>query len=107
MALFSNLGYFFRVQFFALGASTYRSSNQESEMAKRIVIYGGSGGIGSVTARLLRAQGNELHLVGRNEQKLSSISSELQAGYTQGDVCDENLFSEVARDFPGPYLPFV
>lgn len=72
-------------------------------MAKRIVIYGGSGGIGSATARLLRAGGNELHLVGRNEQKLSSLSSELQAGFTLGDVCDETLFTQVVKDFQGPW----
>ncbi len=45
-------------------------------MVKRIVIYGGSGGIGSATARLLQAQGDQLHLVGRNEANaLSSCSS--------------------------------
>jgi len=72
-------------------------------MAKRIVIYGGSGGIGSATARLLRADGFELHLVGRNQEKLSSLSAELQAGYTVGDVCGETLFSEVAKDFSAPW----
>lgn len=72
-------------------------------MAKRIVIYGGSGGIGSATARLLRESGHDLHLVARSEHKLASLSSELQAGYTLGDVCDETLFSEVGKNFPGPW----
>ena len=72
-------------------------------MAKRIVIYGGSGGIGSATARLLRGSGHELHLVGRSEETLDPLSAELQAGYTLGDVCDETLFTKVNKDFPGPW----
>ena len=72
-------------------------------MTKRIVIYGGSGGIGSATARLLQTSGYELHLVGRTEEKLAPLSTELQAGYTVGDVCDETLFTQVGRDFEGPW----
>ena len=72
-------------------------------MVKRIVIYGGSGGIGSTTARLLRADGHELHLVGRNEKKLASLAAELDAGFTVGDVCEESLFSQVAKDFSAPW----
>ena len=72
-------------------------------MVQRIVIYGGAGGIGSAIARLLRLQGHELHLVGRTEPQLAALSSELGAGYTLGDVCDETLFSQVSRDFAGPW----
>ena len=72
-------------------------------MAKRIVIYGGSGGIGSATARLLRTPGHELHLVGRNKEKLTSVAAELEAGYTVGDVCEESLFSQVSQDFAPPW----
>ena len=72
-------------------------------MTKRIVVYGGSGGIGSATARLLQARGYTLHLVGRNGDALSSLSAELQTTYTQGDVCDETLFTRVGNDFPAPW----
>ena len=72
-------------------------------MAKRIVIYGGSGGIGTATARILRAEGHELHLVGRNKDKLALVAAELEAGYTVGDVRDEALFSQVAEDFAAPW----
>jgi len=72
-------------------------------MVQRIVIYGGAGGIGSATARLLRLRGHDLHLVGRTEPELATLSSELQAGYTLGDVCDETLFSQVSKDFAGPW----
>lgn len=72
-------------------------------MVKRIVIYGGSGGIGSATARILRTSGHELHLVGRNKDKLSLLAAELDAGFTVGDVCDETLFSRVTEDFAAPW----
>ena len=72
-------------------------------MTKRIVVYGGSGGIGSAAARLLQARGYTLHLVGRNGAALSSLSAELHTTYTQGDVCDENLFTQVGNDFPAPW----
>ena len=72
-------------------------------MVKRIVIYGGSGGIGSTTARLLRACGHELHLVGRNKEKLAPLAAELDAGFTVGDVCEETLFSQVTQDFAAPW----
>lgn len=71
-------------------------------MGKRIIIYGGSGGIGSAIARNLHTIGAELHLVGRSEEKLKGLSTELEASYTTGDVCNETLFTEVHKDFAGP-----
>ena len=67
-------------------------------MAPKVLIYGGSGGIGSATGRILRARGYELHLVGRSEDKLSIIAAELGATFTTGDVSDGRLFSRVAKD---------
>ena len=71
-------------------------------MAPKVVIYGGSGGIGSATGRILRARGYDLHLVGRSEDKLSAIATELEATYTTGDVSDGRLFSRVAEDVGVP-----
>ncbi|MEI7846457.1 MAG: SDR family NAD(P)-dependent oxidoreductase [Chloroflexota bacterium] len=48
-------------------------------MAPKILIYGGSGGIGSATGRMLRARGYDLHLVGRDEERLAAIAKELDA----------------------------
>lgn len=68
-------------------------------MANKILIYGGSGGIGTATARLLRERGHELHLVGRNAEGLESLASELQVGYTVGDVvADPELFSRASQE---------
>jgi NAD(P)-dependent dehydrogenase (short-subunit alcohol dehydrogenase family) len=71
-------------------------------MAGKILIYGGAGGIGSATARLLAARGHGLHLVGRNEDALGEIARELGASYTVGDVTDDGLFGRVAQAIDGP-----
>lgn len=66
-------------------------------MAEKILIYGGSGGIGSATGRLLREQGVALHLVGRNAELLAAVAAELQTTYTVGDVTD-NILSQAANE---------
>jgi NAD(P)-dependent dehydrogenase (short-subunit alcohol dehydrogenase family) len=70
-------------------------------MAGTIVIYGGSGAIGSTTARLLHNRGYGVHLVGRSEEKLAAVADEVGAQYTTGDVTDESLFPRVADDAGG------
>ncbi|RPI00468.1 MAG: SDR family oxidoreductase [Calditrichaeota bacterium] len=67
-------------------------------MTRKVVIYGGSGGIGSATARILHARGYDLHLVGRSEDKITAIAAELKASFTIGDVNDSSLFPRVAED---------
>jgi NAD(P)-dependent dehydrogenase (short-subunit alcohol dehydrogenase family) len=71
-------------------------------MASKVLIYGGAGGIGSATGRVLRARGYDLHLVGRNEDKLAAIATELGATFTAGDVTDGSLFSRVTHDAGDP-----
>ena len=68
-------------------------------MANKILIYCGSGGIGSATARLLRERGHELHLVGRNEESLGTLAAELDSGFTVGDVVAEpDVFSRASTE---------
>jgi NAD(P)-dependent dehydrogenase (short-subunit alcohol dehydrogenase family) len=71
-------------------------------MTRKVLIYGGSGGIGSATAIALRTQGYDLHLVGRDEHKLAGIAADLGASFTAGDVNDETLFPRVAKDAGEP-----
>jgi NAD(P)-dependent dehydrogenase (short-subunit alcohol dehydrogenase family) len=67
-------------------------------MSRKVIIYGGSGGMGSATAKMLRARGYDLHLVGRNKEKLAAIAGELGAGFTAGDVNDGELFIRAAKE---------
>jgi NAD(P)-dependent dehydrogenase (short-subunit alcohol dehydrogenase family) len=66
-------------------------------MADKIVIFGGSGGMGASTARLLATREHELHLVGRNEEKLQEVAAEIGADHTVADVTDPDSFAAVAE----------
>ena len=72
-------------------------------MTGRIVIFGGAGGIGLATARLLAARGHALHLVGRDEARLAAAAEAVGAGFTVADVTDEASFARVA-EAAGPEL---
>jgi NAD(P)-dependent dehydrogenase (short-subunit alcohol dehydrogenase family) len=67
-------------------------------MTSPILIYGGTGGIGSATARLLRKRGYDLHLVARNEARLAGLAEELSATFTAGDVTSPDIFSRATED---------
>ena len=71
-------------------------------MAGKVIIYGGSGGIGSAVARKIHSRGDAVHLVGRSEEKLRTVADEIGASYTVGDVNDEEFFSQVVNDVDGP-----
>lgn len=65
---------------------------------KKILIYGGSGGIGFALAEILKDRGYELHLAGRNREKLLEAAAALGASYTLGDAKDPNFFTQVAQE---------
>jgi len=67
-------------------------------MVGKVIVYGATGGIGSVTARLLSERGVKLHLVARDVEKLSALADELGASATSGDVTDSELFERVALE---------
>lgn len=71
-------------------------------MAGTVIIYGGSGGIGSATAQTLHSKGRTVHLVGRNEGKLRVVASEIGAGHTVGDVNDPEFFPKVMENIDTP-----
>ena len=55
---------------------------------KNVIITGGSSGIGAATAQLLIEKGHRVHLMGRNQAKLSELKNQLgeRCSYTVGDV---------------------
>ncbi len=67
-------------------------------METKVVIYGGTGGIGSALARALAGRGRSLHLVARDAGRLEALASELGASFTAGDVTDSSLFARVAQE---------
>ncbi len=67
-------------------------------MADKILIYGGSGGVGAALARRLAAEGRALHLVGRDAGKLAALAAELGAGHSIADAEDASSFARVAAE---------
>lgn len=53
-----------------------------------VLIFGGTGGIGSALARRLRAQGRNVHLAARNEARLQALAAEIGASWSVCDVED-------------------
>jgi NAD(P)-dependent dehydrogenase (short-subunit alcohol dehydrogenase family) len=69
-------------------------------MAGVVLVYGGTGGIGSATAERLVRRGHAVHLVARDEGRLTERAAALRASFTAGDVLDPALFpraTEAAR----------
>jgi len=62
------------------------------------LILGASGGIGSALCSLLQSQGWQLHLAGRNQEKLADLSARLKSPFS---VCDFTQAQEVDRLFEG------
>lgn len=67
-------------------------------MSGKVLVYGGSGGIGSATARRLRAMGYDLHVTGRDPGRLAEVAADLRAGLTVGDVTEAGFFANVAAE---------
>lgn len=76
-------------------------------MAEKVLIWGGSGGIGAATARILAQQGHALHLVGRDETRLAALARELGAETSRADVEDDAAFDRVMSAVGGPLCGLV
>ena len=67
-------------------------------MSEKYVIFGATGSIGSSLAEQLKNSGNDIHLVGRNESELSSISEKLGCSHTVADVLEDGFIEKVKSD---------
>ena len=67
-------------------------------MSEKYVIFGATGSIGSSLAEQLKNSGNNIHLVGRNENELSSVSEKLGCSHTVTDVLEEGFIEKVKSD---------
>ena len=67
-------------------------------MSEKYVIFGATGSIGSSLAEQLKNSGNDIHLVGRNESELSSVSEKLGCSHTVADVLEDGFIEKVKSD---------
>jgi NAD(P)-dependent dehydrogenase (short-subunit alcohol dehydrogenase family) len=74
----------------------------QTDMTAPILIFGGTGGIGSALARRLHAAGQPVHLAARDSDKLARLADEVDAGTSTCDVTDpESLKSAVGEAADG------
>lgn len=76
-------------------------------MGGTVLIYGGTGGIGAATARLLAARGFGLHLAGRDTGRLEALAAETGATFTAADVGDTASFARVTEAAGTPLAGLV
>ena len=66
----------------------------------RIILFGGTGGIGGVTARMLAGAGHRVGLVARDAAKLGEVSAEIGAVFSRtADACDPDAVKVVVDEF--------
>ena len=62
------------------------------------LILGATGSIGSALAKKIVSDGGQVHLVGRDDSKLSTLASELDATFTTCDVLEDNFSQKILTD---------
>ena len=67
-------------------------------MSEKYLIFGATGSIGSSLAEQLKNSGKDIHLVGRNENEVSSIAKKLNCNFTVANVLDEGFVKKVKSD---------
>ncbi len=62
------------------------------------LILGATGSIGSSLAKKIVAESGEVHLVGRDEENLKKLASELNSTFTVCDVLEESFADKIFND---------
>ncbi|MEV6847022.1 SDR family oxidoreductase [Actinoplanes sp. NPDC051411] len=80
-----------------------RSPSGQKLAGQKVVVLGGSAGIGLETARLARAEGADVILVGRDPDHLGQAAEEVGAtGTAAFDAADPERLQEFFGGLPGP-----
>ena len=69
---------------------------------QRVLVIGGSAGIGLATARRARAEGADLILTARNPERLEQAGQELEAGIAAFDALDFDRLGRFFDELPEP-----
>tara|TARA_B100000767_G_scaffold261828_1_gene273875 strand:- start:3990 stop:4700 length:711 start_codon:yes stop_codon:yes gene_type:complete len=62
------------------------------------LILGANGAIGSALAKKIVSDGDQVHLVGRDEANLTTLALELDSTFTVCDVLDDNFSEKIIND---------
>ncbi|MCZ4499304.1 MAG: alcohol dehydrogenase [Marmoricola sp.] len=74
----------------------------EQLAGQRVVVIGGSAGIGLATARRARAEGAEVIITGRNADRLAQVGSEIGAATVAFDAVDFDRLDRFFQELPSP-----
>jgi NAD(P)-dependent dehydrogenase (short-subunit alcohol dehydrogenase family) len=87
-----------------VGITTMRAATREPELlGQRVVVIGGSAGIGLETARRARAEGADVVLTGRDHERLRLAAGEVDAlSVAAFDATDPALVERFFRDVATP-----
>ena len=67
-------------------------------MSDKYLVVGATGAIGSNLAEQLTASGNEVHLVGRNDNQTQSLADKLNCNFTIADVLEDSFVDKIKSD---------
>ena len=70
-------------------------------MSGKYLIFGATGSIGSNLAKLMVGKNHDVQLIGRDENGLNALSSELNCKYSVVDVLDEQSVKNLKNEFEG------
>ena len=70
-------------------------------MSGKYLIFGATGSIGSNLAKLMVGKNQNVQLIGRDENGLNALSSELGCKYSVVDVLDEQSVKNLKNEFEG------
>ena len=67
-------------------------------MSKKYLIFGATGSVGSSLANQMYADGNDCHLIGRDENEIKKISEKLNYSYSVCNVLKLDFISNLLKD---------
>ena len=67
-------------------------------MTAKYLIFGATGAIGSNLSEQLYNANHDIHLVGRNEEELKSLSEKLKCSYSVVDVLENNFIDKIKSE---------
>ena len=70
-------------------------------MAKKILIFGATGSVGSSLVKLAKDASLDVHLIGKNENEISSLKDQTGFSCSVADVTDPNFIEIIDKDLDG------
>ena len=70
-------------------------------MSGKYLIFGATGSIGSNLAKIMVSKNQDVQLIGRDENGLNTLASELSCNYSVVDVLDEQSIKNLKNEFEG------